>query len=295
LFMVMALWIALGLDVIWRGVQTLMSNARAERRFMKLGLTAVAILMLIWPAMTLTANWEEQDRSQPPARAWGVHDYGIDLLESAGPEGRVIGLLGEMTLMRYFQYDRGLGLGVQTLAADRDEDRMAGIEESLADEMATYTTHPLNGLPERYALSVAGPLIRVWPGSPQLPPPDHAVNVSLLPEVSLTGWQMILRQPRSGPSLRLMLWWRAEAIPRDFKISARLLHPEGKLIVQQDAWPVHNAYPPPLWRAGETVLDGYDLALPELPATETTLLIILYNPADGAEFARWQTTLPPMR
>jgi len=200
-----------------------------------------------------------------------------------------------MTLMRYFQYDRELGLGVQTLAADRDEDRLAGIEESLADGMATYTTHPLNGLPERYALSAAGPLIRVWPESPQLPPPEHELNQRLLPEVSLVGWQTLLREPRSGPSLRVMLWWRAEETPPDFKISARLLTPDGSLIVQQDAWPVHNAYPPALWRAGETVLDGYDLALPELPATETTLLIILYNPADGAEFARWQTKLPPMR
>jgi len=298
LFIVMALWIALGLDVIWQSVQKLTPDApdaKADRRFMKLGLAAVAILLLTWPAVALAAHWVEQDRSQPPARAWGVHDYGLDMLESVGPEGRVIGLLGEMTLMRYFQYDREMGLGVQTLAADRDEDRMTGIVQSLADGMATYTTHPLNGLPERYALSAAGPLIRVWPEIPQLPAPERALNERLLPEVSLVGWRTILRQPRSGPSLRLMLWWRAEGAPRDFKISARLLSPDGGLLVQQDAWPVHNAYPPALWRAGETVLDGYDLALPELPAAETTLLIILYNPADGAEFARWQTKLPPMR
>ncbi len=298
LFIVMALWIALGLDVIWQAVKRLTpddNDAQADRRFMKLGLAAVAILILTWPAVALAANWPEQDRSQPPARAWGVHDYGIDLLESAGPEGRVIGLLGEMTLMRYFQYDRGMGLGVQTLAADRDEERMAGIEESLADGMATYTTHPLDGLPQRYALSVSGPLIRVWPESPQPPRPAHPLDEPLLPGVTLAGWQTILRQPRSGPSLRLLLWWRADAVPDDFKVSARLLNPDGTLIIQQDAWPVHNAYPPALWRAGETVLDGYDLALPVLPDAETTLLIILYNPADGAEFALWQTTLPPMR
>ena len=298
LFIVMALWIALGLDVIWQAVKRLTpddNDAQADRRFMKLGLAAVAILILTWPAVALAANWPEQDRSQPPARAWGVHDYGLDLLESAGPEGRVIGLLGEMTLMRYFQYDREIGLGVQTLAADRDEDRMVGIEESLADGMATYTTHPLEGLPQRYALSVSGPLIRVWPESPQPPRPAHPLDEPLLPGVTLAGWQTILRQPRSGPSLRLLLWWRADAVPNDFKVSARLLNSDGALIIQQDAWPVHNAYPPALWRAGETVLDGYDLALPALPDVETTLLIILYNPADGAEFARWQTTLPPMR
>ncbi len=298
LFIVMALWIALGLDVIWRGVQKLTSgddDAKADRRFMKLGLAAVAILILTWPAVALAANWDEQNRSAPPARAWGVHDYGIDLLQSAGPEGHVIGLLGEMTLMRYFQYDRGLGVGVQTLAADRDAERMTGIEQSLADGMATFTTHPLNGLPERHPLSVSGPLIRVWPQSPQPPEPEHVLNERLLPEVSLTGWRTILREPPSGPSLRVMLWWRADETPPDFKISARLLRADGGLIVQQDAWPVHNAYPPALWRPGETVLDGYDLALPQVPDADTVLLIILYNPADGAELARWQTTLPPMR
>ena len=296
LFIVMALWIALGLDVVWQGVRGLLPETDVEnRKLMRLGLVAVALLLLTWPAVTLAANWPEQNRSAPPARAWGVHDYGLDLLQSAGPEGRVIGLLGEMTLMRYFQYDRQMGLGVQTLAADRDEDRMAGIEASLADGMPTYTTHPLDGLPARHALSASGPLIRVWPGSPQLPPPAHLLNEQLLPGVTLTGWQTIWRQPRSGPSLRVLLWWRADETLDDFKISARLLNPGGSLIMQQDAWPVHNAYPPAFWRAGETVLDSYDLALPTLPDAETTLLIILYNPADGAEFARWQTMLPPKR
>ncbi len=296
LFIVMALWIALGLDVIWQGVKGLLPETNAEnRKLMRLGLAAVAIFILTWPAAALAANWPQQDRSQPPARAWGVHDYGLDLLESAGPEGRVIGLLGEMTLMRYLQYDRGMGPGVQTLAADRDEERMAGIEESLADGMATYTTHPLDGLPERHSLSASGPLIQVWPARPQPPQPEHPLDEPLLPGVTLAGWQTIVRQPRSGPSLRALLWWRADAVPNDFKVSARLLNPDGALIMQQDAWPVHNAYPSRLWRPGEMVLDSYDLALPALPTTETTLLIILYNPADGAEFARWQTPLPPMR
>ncbi len=296
LFLIMALWIALGLDVAWQGVKGLLPETNAEnRKLMRLGLIAVAILVLTWPAVSLAANWPEQNRSAPPARAWGVHDYGIDLLESAGPEGRVIGLLGEMTLMRYFQYDRQMGLGVQTLAADKDADRMAGIEASLADGMATYTTHPLDGLPERHSLSASGPLIRVWPASPQFPHPEHPLNKPLLPQASLVGWQTILRQPHSGPSLRVLLWWRADATPGDFKISARLLEPGGRRLSQQDAWPVHNAYPPTFWRAGETVLDSYDLPLADLPATETTLQIILYNPGDGAELARWQTSLPPMK
>jgi len=296
LFIVMALWIALGLDALWQGWLNLTSAARPKSVWARLLPGVIVLLFLAWPAQALAANWVEQDRSQPPVRAWGVHDYGIDLLESAGPEGRVVGLLGEMTLMRYFQYDRGLGLGVQTLAADRDEERMAGIEASLADGMATYTTHTLAGLPERHALSAAGPLIRVWPeADKQLPQPPHPLQQQLLPQVSLAGWQTILRQPRSGASLRVLLWWQVHDTPSDFKVSVRLLESDDRMLAQQDAWPVHNAYPAPLWRPGETVLDSYDLYLGQPPTTETTLLIILYNPADGAELARWQTVLPPMQ
>jgi hypothetical protein len=295
LFIIMALGIALGMQQLWQGAATLLASTQ-KPGLRAWGMPMVATLLLLLPGQSLAAHWPQLDRRHPPARAWGIHDYGHDMLESAGSEARVIGFLGEMTLLRYFQYEDEMGLGVQTLAADRDDDRMAGIAQSLGQGMTTFTTHPLDGLPQRYSLSAVGPLIQIWPpGQAQLPLPPQVLHQPLLPELHLEGWQAVPRQPRSGPSLRVRLWWQVQHTPPDFKISARLLGPDGALWVQQDAWPVHNAYPPTLWRAGETVLDGYDLALPTLPDTETTLLIILYNPADGAELARWQTILPPMR
>ncbi len=292
LFVVMALWLAWGLDTLGQGVAAL---ARGGIRFPWAGhgLLAVAtLLILIWPVWLTWVRWPEQDRSQPPARAWGVRDLGLDMLESAAPRGRVIGLLGEMTLLRYLQFDPGIQPGVETVAADDESLRLEAIATSVAQGCATYTTHPLPGLAESFSLTAAGPLIRVWPaGRAQGPAPGHEVDVWLLPGLRLTGWDDILRVPASGPSLRVLLWWQATQPLPSYKISVRLLGPDDTLLAQQDAIPVHHAYPTSLWRPGETVLDAYDMPLPASPPPGSSLLLILYDPSDGHEYARWRTGL----
>ena len=291
LFIVMALWIGLGLDVLWRVARDGWQGA--DSRWSMAAAAALVGFMLIWPVGLAYTRWEEMDRSSPPLRAWGVHDYGLDMLSSAEPDGRVVGLLGEMTLLRYFQYDRGMAPRVETVAADDEAGRLEAIAQSVAEGRATYTTRPLTGLPERFSLSAWGALIRVWPaGHAQPPPSTHPIDAEPMPGVRLIGWDTIQREPRSGPWLRVLLWWRAETTPIEFKISARLLALDGTLIAQQDGIPVYHAYPSHLWRSGETVLDAYNFALAAPLEPQTTLLIILYNPEDGSEYGRWQTQLP---
>ena len=292
LFLVMALWIALGLDAVWRAARGWWQAA--GRRWSMAAAVILAGLMWVWPAGLAYARWEAMDRSQPPIRAWGVHDYGLDMLASAAPDGRAVGLLGEMTLIRYFQFDRDMAPGVETVPADDEGQRLEAIAQSVAEGRATYATRPLTGLPERFSLSAWGALIRVWPaGQSQPPAPAHPLDEEPMLGVKLVGWDAMLREPRSGPSLRALLWWRVDAVPVDFKVSARLIRPDGSLIAQQDAIPVYNAYPSPLWRPGETVLDAYNFALAAPPDPQTTLLVILYNPLDGSEYGRWQTSLAP--
>jgi hypothetical protein len=73
------------------------------------------------------------------------------------------------------------------------------------------------------------------------------------------------------------------------KVSARLLGPDGSTVASLDAVPVHWAYPTTAWRAGETVLDAYDFALPlDVDAGALTPLLILYRSADGVEVGRYQ-------
>ncbi|RME85816.1 MAG: DUF2723 domain-containing protein [Caldilineae bacterium] len=300
-FVVWAAGIAVGLTALWDAVRTyvaallrrLGTPSAASTWFRAFGLF-FALFLLTWPVALARQRWPDLDRSQPPVRAWGVHDYGIDMLTSAAPQARIVGLLGEMTLLRYFQRTQGLRPDVITVAADPEPERLEAITAGIHTQQPTYTTRPLAGLAETYSLSAEGPLIRIWPAGQADPkdlPTRTFASVPSDPPLRLLGWDARLRSPRSGPGVRVRLLWQSDAHPPpDMKISARLLTSDGTLLAQRDDFPVHNAYPPSRWRPFERVLDAYDLPLETRPSTSLTLLIILYNPSDGRELARWQTS-----
>ncbi len=281
-FIIWALFIAAGLTWLWQRIP----NTRYPISIF------LALLFLLWPAYLTSQRLPDQDRSAPPASAWGVHDYGRDMLDSIAPDGTVVGILGEMTLLRYFQQAEGIRPDVRTIATDKEDERLAAIAEGVLTARPTYTTRPVTGLSEQFSLSAEGPLIRVWPagGIPgQQPILGNETAIPLTPEVTLVGWDATLREPLSGPGVRLSLLWQVgDRPPADFKISARVLAADGSLLSQTDDFPVHNSYPPTRWRPGETILDSYDLPLDAVPDQPVSLLVILYNPADGAEIARWE-------
>ncbi len=251
------------------------------------GSVLLAALSLVQPILMAQANWPRLDRSA----AWDVHDYGVDALSQLPPHGAtVVGILGEMTLLRYFQQTARLQPDVKTVAADAEDARHAAILRALEAGGAVYITRPLVGAPERYSLSVAGPLVRVWPkGGALLPLPPRPLNFDFLDgKVRWAGYDLAWRKTHRGTVARVMLWWEVRSAPgADYKVSARLLDGNGNMISQVDDAPVHNTYPPHGWQAGETVLDGYDLPLPRgAGPAPYRLLVILYDPATGAEVSR---------
>ena len=279
-FIIWALFIAIGLTWLWQRIP----NTQYPISIF------LALVFLFWPAYLAFQRLPDQDRSAPPARAWGVRDYGRDMLDNVAPDGTVVGILGEMTLLRYFQQTEGVRPDVKTTAADREDERLAAIAAGVKTAHPTYTTRPVLDLAERFSLSAEGPLIRVWPagGIPGDGPGGQAAS-QLTPEVALVAWDATSREPRSGPSVRLGLRWQVgNTPPADFKISARVLTPDGEILSQIDDFPVHNSYPPRRWRPGETILDSYDLPLASVPDQPVSLFVILYNPADGGEIARWE-------
>jgi len=246
----------------------------------------LAIACLLEPLAMAHADFSSLDRS----RDWAVHDYGRDMLEQSLPEGAtVVGLLGEMTLLRYFQWTEGLRPDVVTVAADAEEARHAAIAAALAEGKPVYITRPLAGAPERYSLAAVGPLVRVWPkGQAQLPEPQHPLALSFTEAVELAGYGVETRRTHAGPVVRLTLHWRVTApVGDDLKVSARLLDEAGEVVVATDDVPVHNTYPTWAWQPGETVMDGYDLPLsPGAGPGPYRLLVILYRAADGSEVGR---------
>jgi hypothetical protein len=219
---------------------------------------------------------------------WQVHDYGLDILQQPLPENSaIVGILGEMTLVRYFQQTENRRPDVETVAADLEVDRLAAVEKLLAEGKSVYLTRELPEAPERWSLSAVGSLIRVNRELVTTPPDfEFAINQPITSEITLLGYD-VSRPPHTGEGLaplRLTLYWQTTApIIKSLKVSARLLKPTGEVVTAMDAVPVHFAYPTMAWRRGEIVSDVYDLALPaDSPPGSYTPLLIWYDPAQNA-------------
>jgi hypothetical protein len=235
---------------------------------------------------------------------WAIYDYGLDMMrQPLEPDAAIVGILGEVTLVRYFQATQDLRPDLLPIAADREAQRLAIIPRLLDEGRAVYLTRELPGAPALWSLSAVGPLIQVNP-RPILKAPDtpFVVGSSLTPEISLHGYAIGRPSTHCGvPPVRLTLAWQATApSTRELKVSVRLysqdasLSTSGQLVAQDDAVPVHFAYPTTAWRSGEFITDVYDLVLPTtLEPGDYTPLIILYEPTQGAtEVAR--LALPPV-
>ncbi|MBI1877276.1 MAG: hypothetical protein HYR94_03425, partial [Chloroflexi bacterium] len=219
---------------------------------------------------------------------WQVHDYGLDMLQQPLPErSALVGILGEMTLVRYFQQTENRRPDIETVAADAEADRLAAVEKLLVEGKTVYLTRELPSAPERWSLSAVGPLIQVNPQPVTAPrQPGVAVNQAVTPEISLLGYE-VSRPPHTGPGstpVRLTLFWQVTTpLTASLKVSTRLLNPAGEAVAVIDAIPVHFAYPTTAWRPGEIVTDVYDLALPvDASPGPYTPLVIWYDSAQNA-------------
>ena len=287
-FLLYAIWMGIGMDLMLNLVTRL-----AERVLSRAGAKApafchllLATVFLLQPLALLRDNYPELDLSQH----WAVYDYGVDMLSQPLEDNAVvIGILGEMTLLRYFQRTEGLRPEVVTIVADRDEERLAAVESALGAGQAVYVTRPVHGLPERYSLSTLGPLIRVR-ASPTtaIPTRQHPLAVDLTDSLRLLGYDAAVMSPHRQTTVRLTLHWQVLApVGADYKVSARLLDGEENQVAQIDDVPVHNTYPTSRWKAGEIITDVYDLTVPpDTPSGQYRLLIILYEPDTLAEAGR---------
>ncbi|HMQ54171.1 MAG TPA: DUF2723 domain-containing protein [Anaerolineae bacterium] len=281
IFLIWAVWSGVGAAYL---LETMARLPRPAWRWSMLGLLA-----LVFGLILIQLSWSNYGRLKQ-LYTWQVHDYGIDLLRQPldpAEQPVIIGLLGEMTLIRYFQQTEGLRSDLETIAADEEAARWTAIERALVAGKTVYLTRELAGLPQRYALDAVGPLLRIEP-EPGLAPlaSQVSVNQPVTPEIWLSGYS-VSAAPQTGAGLapvRLTLIWQPVETPAtDLKVSARLLAPNGETEASIDAGPVHFAYPTTAWRPGEFITDVYDLRLPpEAPAGLYTPLIIWYDPAREA-------------
>lgn len=288
-FIFMALWAAWGLAPRFDAVARQAAHAASPLRlpawlrpiYMAAWLLPVAFIVLFEPVRDAIRSFPQQDRS----RSWQVYDYGRDAVTSIAAGGRVVGLLGETTLIRYFRDVLGQRADAEVVAADAETARLAAVEAALAAGRPVYLTRDLPGAAARYSLDSAGPLIAV---SAKAEPGRGSGGEPFGAGVTLVSSRVEVRRTCGGPSVRTTVTWMASVpIREELKVSARLLDGAGEVVAALDTVPVHYAYPTTAWVPGEPVDDVYDLPLPEgSDPGAYSLLLILYRAADGSEIGR---------
>ena len=299
-FVLVAVWIGVGLDYAADLLRP-RGPSLALRRFLAASALAVFLAAIVQPLVIAARNYPDLDLSQ----RWIVHDSGEYLLQEPLPaDSTVVGILGEMTLLRYFQETASLRPDLATIAADDEILRRRSVEAALAEGRAVFITRPLPGLAEAHALdAVTGlidvgghwqTLIRVGQPSGDVPELPRPVNQEPVPGLELLGYGMRQHGGHWQEWARLQLWWRApQGLAEPFKVSARLINSDGQMVAVTDAEPVSGAYPATAWRPGEVVADAYEIPLPAgLPPGDYAPLIIVYDPATAAE--RGRVELPPV-
>ncbi len=296
-FLLVALWLAAGLDDALRllrprGASPAIRRLQAAAR---VALVLAAVAQSVWIA---ASTYPDVDLS----RRWIVHEWGLYALDESQPagEGTIVGLLGEMTLLRYFQETVGAAPWLETVVADDEAARRAAVEDALAGNGTVYVTRPLPGLADDHALDAVTGMIDVLgdletliqvgdPGDEARPIPRPAPEAAEpVPGLELLGYGVHEHAADWQAWARLRLWWRAPVgLEVPLKVSARLLAPNGQMVAAVDAEPVAGMYPTTAWRPGEVVVDAYELPLPAgLPPGDYTPLLVVYDPATGAEQGR---------
>ncbi len=267
-FLVEAVLIGVGVGVLWQ------TGGRAR--------VVVRALLLLALALNFGSVFQAAFAANDLSQRTEVRDYGRDMLsQDFPPDSTLVGILGEMTLVRYLQATEHLQTELATVAADRDDARLAAIAHALQSGRSVFTTRPLNGMPERYALGAFGPLVRVWPE------PQPGTLPADAPQVDTIRYRLDSLSRPQPQVVRVRITWQPTApLASDLKVSARLLDGE-RLLAQHDDWPVHNAYHTTFWRTGETIADAYDVRLPSEPAgAALRVLLVVYRADSGAEVGR---------
>ncbi|MFQ6000384.1 MAG: DUF2723 domain-containing protein [Anaerolineae bacterium] len=287
LFLLWACFLGGGLALLWQGVMALWGRFSSLKGVPRSAYAAFLVLSGLLPLYLWGGNYDLVNLS----KGWEAHDYGIDILSQPREEDAVVvGILGEMTLLRYFQETEGLRPEITTVAADEEATRLETVEGQLAAGHPVYLTRPLPGAEERWHLSALGPLIRVRERPAKIAvSPQVDSNISFGDFLLLLGYDSTFRESHSRMWVRVNLYWQALAETEEFLVSLRLVDSAGHLAGQVDSSPVHDAYPPDAWQPGETIVDSYDLpVLVGVPPGEYSLEVVLYRPQTLEEVGRAQ-------
>ncbi len=277
-FVIVALFLAAGLaGLLWFAYYALPARGAT------LAASVGALLLLLLPFALLREHYAQVDLSNKN----DVIVYGRAVLSQPLPNNAtIIGILGEMSLLRYVQETQNLRPDVETIAADKEAERLNAIEDARKRERTVFLTRPLAGIEAKNSLSSLGALIQVHPkpNRQNAPTPTNVLNADF-GDVKLLGYTRVAASAHAVP---VILFWQPQKKISDARlVSLKLIDADGKLAGQLDRQPVLDAYPTTAWRANEYIADAYEVPIfvGALPG-EYTLQVTLYDPESGKVFGQ---------
>ncbi len=110
------------------------------------------------------------------------------------------------------------------------------------------------------------------------PPMQHPLQTNFADQIALLGYDLAPPEPKPGSTLRLTLYWQAQAeMDQDYTVFVHLLDAEGRLVAQHDGQPGGGSLPTSSWVGDEVIADEHPLGLdPNLPPGSYRLEVGLY-------------------
>jgi hypothetical protein len=96
-----------------------------------------------------------------------------------------------------------------------------------------------------------------------VPPVQRLSGVVFGNRITLIGADLSTPRARPGQSVRLTLYWRAEAkLDRSLTVFTHLVTADDHLVAQHDGLPVNNTRPTTTWLPSEIIRDTYEWDIP---------------------------------
>ena len=136
--------------------------------------------------------------------------------------------------------------------------------------------------------------IRLFTNPATTSPPPPSVVATLGNSLTLDSAEIGNTELIPGGQLSLALRWSAQARPEaNYTVFVHVVGPDGKIWAQQDAQPVHGAFPTKQWSAGEEVVDRYVIPLAaNSPAGAYQIEVGMYQPSTGQRLKVGPTPRP---
>ncbi|HID33499.1 MAG TPA: hypothetical protein EYP25_02835 [Anaerolineae bacterium] len=295
------LLLALGLDGVgmasWRRSRGFMRGEHRDGAAIRAyALTSILFLLLALPALpSLNTYYHDPAVARDDYR--GIAAY---IKAVAGPDDAVI-LVAPGQIDVFNRYDHGPA-ALYPLPDSRPMNQArteAALQAILARShrifaiyWATEQADP-EGFIESYLGQHAFKAWDAWVGRLRFvaysaaPPPDlvpfeQPVRFGERILLEAAGYSRDPLQP--GDIARVRLAWLATApLETRYKITLQLLDPANQVMAQVDSEPNGGAHPTTSWRPGETIPDGYGLAIPlATPPGHYPLILAVYDAATGA-------------